>query len=147
MKIPTRIIEEFKIKVIAEGIASVHKHEKRPERVKGCLAGFELCKTLNTFVDFEDCLAARHKAERDMISMQTFGEKERAAMYHDGMNDMPQGKCTTTVDDYREYRCATAQVEHLFERMKVIWAQLGLYSGPLSSQAVLQAAKILGWRE
>jgi hypothetical protein len=139
-------VDEFKERLIVNGIASVLKNEKRPERRKGGVAGFELCRTLNSMADFEECLNARHKTERDMVSMQTFGAKERKAMNKDGMT-LPQGECTTTIDDYWEYRYATLQVEHVFERMKVVWGQMGLYSGALSARAVLQTADILGVKE
>jgi len=122
MQMLTQSIEDFKNKVIEAGIASVNTHEKREERIKGCLAGLERCRALNSMADFEECIARCHENERAMIQ---------------------SGAAHTDPKLYWEVRCETAQVEFVFERMKVIWKQLGLYSGPLSAHAILQAARIL----
>lgn len=84
-------------KIIAIGIASVHKHEIRPEKIRGCLAGFELCRVLETPADYQECLRQRHEQETRMHREQVDAE------------------------EYWEYRCATAQVEHLWERLRIIW--------------------------
>ena len=113
-------IDRFKDRLIADGITSVNKNEKRSYRKKGGLAGFDICKSLNSYADFTECLEQRRENEHALIAART---KE---------------------DVYWEYRMATLQVEHVFERMKVAWAQFGLYSGPLSSRAVMQTAEIVG---
>jgi len=112
-------IDEFKERLIVEGVASVEKNETRPERLMGGKAGFELCRSLNTMADFKECLVARHAHEH----------KLRMAEARDG---------------FWEYRYATIQVEYVYERMLVAWSRMGLYSGPLSARAVLRAADIIG---
>lgn len=84
--------------LIEQGVASVHEHETRPERIKGCLAGFELVRTLPpTLEAYQQCLAERRRREVEMV-----GRHEDAVAYW-------------------EYRCATAQVEHVYERLKIIF--------------------------
>jgi hypothetical protein len=118
--------EEFKNRLITEGIASVNEHEKRDYRKRGCLAGFELCRSLNSIWDFEEELKRRHEHERELVSHRTFNGGDNS------------------VQEYWEYRCATVQVEYVYERMLVVWSQMGLYSGPLSARAVIRTAEIVG---
>ena len=138
-------IEEFKERLIVDGIASVEKNETRPERIRGGLAGFELCRNLNSMWDFQEELERRHKHETDMISLRSLSQERRAEMAAEGI-DVPQGSQSGTVGEYWEYRYATAQIEYVYERLLVVWSQLGLYSGSLSARAVLRTAEIIGVR-
>jgi hypothetical protein len=113
-------IDEFKERLIIEGIASIEAHEVRPERRKGGEAGFKLCRSLNTMADFQEALDSRHKEE---MRLRTAEKRDR--------------------EQYWEYRYATVQVEYVYERMLVAWSQMGLYSGPLSARAVLRTAEIV----
>lgn len=117
-------VDEFKDRLIADGIESIKKNETRPERIKGGLAGFELCSNLNSMADFNETLESRHKHEFDW--KRQYYERKHGE-----------------IADYWEYRYATVQVEYVFERMLVVWTQLGLYSGPISARAVLRTADIL----
>lgn len=139
-------IEEFKERLISDGIASVKKHEKRPERVRGGVAGFEACRTLESAWDFEDELERRRKREMDMVSLQTLSAAKRREMSSEGI-PVPQGGKAPTIEEYWEYRCATTQIEYVYERMLVMWSQMGLYSGPLSARAVMRATDIVGVKE
>lgn len=113
-------LAEFKNRVIEDGIASVKRREKRLELLKGGLAGFELCRSLETPIAFQDVLAERHKEEA-----RKRREYEK--------------------DDYWEYRYATIQVEFVYGLMKVGWSQSGLYQFPsLSARAVLRYAEVVG---
>ncbi len=113
-------IEEFKEQLITEGIASVEKHETRPERIRGGLDGFKICRELHTMNDFQHTLDQRLAHEKDLIR------------YH------------TPASDYWEYRCATVQIEYVYERMLVVWANAGFYDGPLSARAVIRTAELVG---
>ena len=50
-------LDEYKERLIADGIASVKKHETRQERIDGGIDGFALCYALNSPADFEKTLA------------------------------------------------------------------------------------------
>lgn len=112
-------IDEFKRQVIARGIESAKKYEKRPDHLAGALEGFELCRVLNSPADFEEKLQELHEKE---AAMRLWNRKE----------------------GYWRQRYISLQVEFVYERMKVAWSQLGLYSGPFSARAVLGSADILG---
>ena len=111
-------IIELRDLVIEEGIKSVRKHEKRGFRRRGCLRGFELCRNLLTPEEFSTILTERQSKERSLVSRRV------------------------PPNVYWEYRCATAQIEHLWERLKVIY---GIY--PQSARAIIQYAKIVGVKE
>ena len=111
-------IEEFKERLIKDGIESV-KTEKIPQRVTGGIKGFELCRSLNSKWDFEEELNRRNAEEISMV------------------NDH------TNMLTYWEYRYATIQVQFVYETMLVVWAHIGLYSGPVSSRAILRYQSIL----
>jgi hypothetical protein len=113
-------LEAFKEELISDGIASAQKNETRPERLRGCLIGFELCLTLHSIWDFQDELARRLEKESRWIETHEVSR-----------------------DEYWEHRCATLQVEYVFERMLVAWSELGLYSGPLKARAALRAAQVI----
>jgi hypothetical protein len=108
-------IRELRDKLIEEGIASIRKHEKRPERIQGGITGFELCRSLETPKQFQTLLDQRHRMEQHMRD--------------EGVSSKI----------YWEYRYATAQVEYVWERLKVAWG-----IGPAhSARAVLHVGAIL----
>lgn len=99
--------------LVREGRTSVYKHETRAECIRGSLAGFEIvCGLPPTLEAYAQCLAGRRRREMEMV-----GEGADAEVYW-------------------EHRCATAQVEHVYECLKVV------YGAPvLSSLAVMQVAE------
>ena len=107
------MVLELRDKIIEDGIVSVKKHETRPERRRGGIHGFELCRELNSPTDYEKALQERYKEERRLAHLHTTDEtitREAA------------------VTKYWEYRYATVQIEFVWERMKVAWALGGTYS-------------------
>lgn len=109
------IITKIKDHLIADGIKSVEKYEKRPERKRGALTGFGLCRLLNTPEDFQSTLAERHRTENHMA--------------REGVSP----------EVYWEYRMATAQVEFLWEHLRILWGIGDLFSG----NAYMRLRKIL----
>lgn len=83
-------------KIVRDGVASVQAHERRPERLRGGVKGFEMCKTLLTSLDYERILRERHHRENAM----------RATMHEPAAT-------------YWEYRYATIQIEFVCEILKV----------------------------
>jgi hypothetical protein len=116
-------IQEFKEQLVVEGLASVEKNETRPERIRGGKDGFEICRELETMKDFWHTLDQRYDHELDL---------QRPG---------------TTPAEYWEYRYATVQIEYVYERMLVVWSQIGMYDGPLSARAVLRTAEIVGVKD
>lgn len=110
-----KTIIELRDRLIKDGIKSVREHEKRPERIRGGVAGFELCRTLATTEDFTKTLDERRRKEHQM--------------YRDRID----------AETYWEYRYATIQIEFVFERLKVGWGMT-----PLSARAVMHYAKLVG---
>lgn len=110
MKLP-----ELMDRIIEEGIRSVQETETSEERLRGGIAGFELCRGLLTLEEFEKILGERHQKEQDL----RIADQDIAA--------------------YWEYRCATIQVEYCYEIVKVAY---GRY--PLSARAVLRYHEIVG---
>ena len=108
-------VEEFKARVIELGIQSVETHEKGNRR-RGALLGFEICRSLMTPEDFEDVLRERQNLE------------------------IQQRSARMNVAEFWEFRAATAQIEHVWERMKIAWK----LSGPYSARAMMQYASIVG---
>jgi hypothetical protein len=91
------LVVELRDRIILEGIESAKKNETRPERIRGALAGFELCKTLETPEAFESLLLERLEVEHDLITRRV------------------------PLEDYWEHRVATAQVEFVWDRLRVAW--------------------------
>lgn len=113
-------IEEFKEKLITDGIVSIKNNETRPERIRGGIDGFEICRELTTMRDFQHTLDQRRAHEKDL---------QRPGTSH---------------TEYWEYRIATVQIEYVYERLLVVWSQMGLYDGPLSARAVIRTAELVG---
>ena len=108
--------DDFKLQIINAGVASVEQHEHRPSRYRGCLRGFRIAKTLTTPQEFITIIDRRHQAERRLSSAHADPER------------------------YWEYRCATAQIEFVWERMKIAWN----LPKPWSGRAFIQYATIVG---
>lgn len=87
-------------RVIEEGIASVRAHERAGPRQRGGLRGFELCRTL-------DSLAAFARELHELRAAEFF--------LSDGVY-----LSTVAADRYWEHRYTTLQVEHVYERMRVM---------------------------
>ena len=85
---------ELRDRLITDGIDSVKRHEIRPERIRGGIAGFNLCSELSTPQAFQRVLQQRHAEERRMIS-EHYAAKSGESK----------------ITDYWEYRIATVQVE------------------------------------
>jgi hypothetical protein len=100
---------ELRDKIITNGIASLKTHEKRPAHLKGGIAGFELCRTLNTPEEFEETLRERYRTERAMITKCTF------------QGEAKTGNEEAELTPYWEFRAGTAQVEFVWERLKIVW--------------------------
>lgn len=104
--------KELRDRLIEDGIRSVERHETRPWR-RGGVAGFEICRGLETPEEFVEMLELLHR--RGLI--------------------MRLGP----VEEYWEYRSATAQVEFVFERLDVAWGV-----GPVfSARAILHVGRLL----
>lgn len=113
----TGSIRELRDQIITEAIASVHKWETRPEKIRGCLQGLEICRTLDTPEDYQAALSTRYDVEDEMRSDRV------------------------PIDQYWEYRCATAQIEFVWERLRILW---GLGPSMISGNAVLQLHRLIG---
>ncbi len=125
-------ILEFRDKVIEEGIRSVHQLETREHRIRGCLVGFEMCKSLTTPEDFEELIVGRAREEMEFLSLKA-------------KHTIDYGDVDTHLQQYQEFRCTTIQIEHVYERMKVAWHYNHIHHfDSLSSRAVMQYAKIVG---
>lgn len=116
----TKLIE----KVVRDGIVSVRTTEKRPERVRGGVAGFEMCLPLRTLAEFEAMLSERHLREKAMRSTMC----------------VPQA-------EYWEYRYATIQIEFVAEVLKVHEHyraySLGQDHPPLSARAMQRYQQLM----
>jgi len=109
-------IAEFKDKLIEDGVKSVLKREAREARRRGGVAGFELCRMLETPGDFDKLLTERHAEETELQRQHIDAE------------------------EYWEYRMATIQIEFVWERMKVAWR----LPGPWSASAAIHYHDIVG---
>lgn len=116
-------VQDLKEVLIQNGIESVEKHETRPERIKGGVVGFNLCRDLNTPDDFVQILEERHKEE--------------------GRIRMKRRQDKMSIDAYWEYRYATIQIEFVWERLKIAWK----LPGPYSARAFVHVGEIVGVKE
>lgn len=113
-------IIELRDRLIEDGIRSVHKHETRLEFIRGGVAGFELCRTLQKPEDYMRILEERHRSEHEM------GWK----------------KISVSSEAYWEHRYATIQIEFVFKHLKVGWGM-----SPLSARALIHYAELVGVKE
>src|SRR5258705_10191330 len=124
-------LREFKDIVIEAGIISANQAEKREHRLRGCLTGFAIARRLNTPEEFEKELANRAIEENRFNRM---AHEHRTA-----------GLAREAAENYIEFRCATIQIEFVYERMKVAWHYNHIHHfDALSSRAVLHYGKIVG---
>ena len=105
-------VEELKAKVIKRGLISIETEEKEYAR-RGGRHGFELCRYLHTPQDFEQVLAERHRMEMRM-------------------------SYDVSEENYWEYRWATLQINHVYERLKVLWGY-----PTLSSFAIIHVLELM----
>lgn len=111
-------------RIIADGIREVEAvYEEGDHRRVGAIEGFELCRTLTSPEEYERVLTARHRREL----------KLKSAYYAERKEDED-----ASLNDYWRHRYATLQLEHVYERLKV------LYGSPVvSALAVDQLSRIL----
>jgi hypothetical protein len=109
-------IEEFKERVIADGIAEVKEvYANEPTKMFGALEGFETARQLTTRQEFEEELRARRHKEAEM------------------RDEVP-------IDTYLHHSWGTLQVEWVLEVMKVAyWAT---EKELLSSRAAIKAFSV-----
>ena len=99
---------------------------RREHRRRGCLAGFELARRLDPENpnEWDVALATRRAREDEFCSGDESGSAART---------------------YWEYHCATAQIEHVYERLKVAWDVNGVRPAhSVSARAAIQYAQIVG---
>ena len=118
------MVLELRDKIIEDGIVSVNKNETRPERRRGGIHGFELCRELNVPTDYEKALRERYKEESRLAKLHSTDETNTKEV---------------ALSKYDEYHYATAQIEFVWDRMKVAWA-LG---GPYSTKAAIHVNALL----
>lgn len=106
---------ELRDKLIELGIASIREHETRPERIRGGLGGFELCRLLDTPDQYIALLQERHA--------------EEVRLHREGVPP----------EEYWEYRYATLQIEFVWERVRVA-LRIG---DSFSARAVLHVNELL----
>lgn len=100
-------------KLIADAIISINTNETREFRREGCLKGIELCRHLNSLADFEAVLVPRRRTEIDIM-----------------------GNKKTDIESYWRHRCATAQIDFVYQHMKVACNSFGM-DGVQSARAAL----------
>jgi hypothetical protein len=85
---------------------SVETYETRNFRKEGCLNGIQMCEDMKNLQveDFELALIVMEQKD-----------KELRQKYHNG---------EVLIENYRQQRCATAQVEWFYERLRVAHADL-----------------------
>lgn len=79
---------------------SIDENEEDPYKRAGFRAGLMLARTFESREDYESCLHDRHQKEAKLATQRAGRGKEKE------------------IRDYWRYRCATAQVEFMFERFK-----------------------------
>lgn len=117
---------EFWDKVIEEAIVSVLFHEEESHRRLGCLAGLQFCRRLLLLEEFERVILRRRLHETRM-ALTVKGE--------------------AAIKRYWAHRCATAQMEYVYECMKVASAINGGGSEMVSGRAIRQYARIVGIKQ
>jgi hypothetical protein len=124
-------IIEFRDRVIREAEESVNKMEYRPFRKRGCLEGLRIAKSIEPLMDcFQQEIMMRHEIENAMRTEDKRGFSLAEREKH--------------IEQFWEFRCATAQLEFVLESLKVGYHSIGLYDGPLSANAVIRYAAIVG---
>ncbi len=113
----TMTVLELRDRLIEDGLASVNEHETKPERIRGGIAGFEICRRLQSPGDFTMLLQERHAHEIDMLD-------------------------DTEPEAYWEYRYATLQIEYVWERLKAAWG----IGNTFSTRAILHVNRLYNER-
>jgi hypothetical protein len=129
---PEMKIEDFRDEIIRRAIVSVNQHEDREYRRRGCLEGLRIAGTMLAIGEFQDEIQKRNEIE---YAIRSEGREEEIA-------DREK-----QIEKFWEFRCATAQLEFVLDRLKVAYYTMGLYSGPLSGRAVQQYSEIVGVKE
>lgn len=120
MTTPHELLRDLIAYLIDEGIKSVHEHERKPAKIRGCLHGFEMVRDLTPDLEtYEAVIDERHKVEAEML-------------HREGVDP----------DVYWEYHCATEQIEFVYARL-----QVALEGGTtVSARALLQVLEFIEWR-
>lgn len=115
---PPKTIAELRDRIIADARLAVDRRERdAPEhKRRGYYAGLDLAATLSTPEEFQAVLKERHAKE--------------AQMRFEGIN----------YEEYWEHRCCTAEVEFVWERLRLVWNIGDNFSG----NAYLQLARYAG---
>lgn len=108
--------------MIEDLLRSVDRFETRPHRRRGCLRGAHICQSLMQPAEFDREIEARHQMELEL--------KRGCKMEQ------------VTLEEYWEFRTATAQLEFVVERMRVATGDIS--STPWSVAAVAQYCQITG---
>lgn len=117
---PAVILEAVRSHVIAGALQSINEHEGRAFRREGCLEGLRIAGALALHPEcWDETLEDRHAFEHGLC--------------RSGMRDREH------VEAFFRYRCATAQIEYVRDRLRVLWAAHGLDTGrgPISVRASL----------
>jgi hypothetical protein len=123
------VLETIRRRIIDEGIASVHATETLPHKIRGCLAGFEIARTL-PLVAFEDTLAARRRQEIELYRADDPSLRRTDPVAHERQ-----------VEAYWEYICCTAQIDHVWQRLRLL---VGPLPAMISGNAALHVGRLLG---
>lgn len=116
--------DEVKAEIIRRGIEEVSEvYVNEPVKREGALIGFSIAANLETPEDFAGELAARRIAEGELRHMY----------YDAGRLRDPE-----LLDTYFRSRWATLQIEHVYERMKVLWGYQ-----TISARAAMQVYEIV----
>ena len=114
-------MDQFRERLIEDGLASIQKHERRPERIEGGRRGFEMCRSLRTPVEFEAALAVQAAAEHKLLEAYRVEPSEES------------------LAAYKAERMVTAQIEFVYDRLKVGWGH-----PVLSAQAIVHYGRVVG---
>lgn len=88
---------ELRDKLIDDAMASVSRFECRPHRLRGCLRGLEICRSLLNANDFTSEIDKRNDME---LRLRVAVRDEKV-----------------TLDEYWEFRSATAAMEMVYRKM------------------------------
>jgi hypothetical protein len=107
-------IIELRDRLISDGIAEVKRvYPLDSYKQRGALAGFELCRTLETRKQFEIVLQERSGHEFELkchFNSPTSSHAVATAKV-----------ATQHLDEYWEYRWATLQVDYVYKALLVMW--------------------------
>jgi len=110
---------------------SVHKHEKVPCRIKGCLNGIAICRKLNSVAELKGEIQAR-RPEGDHLDKKMVSVAQASTLEDFG----------GAYADYWMYRCASAQIEWAYEVLRLGFDDQ-ISGEPFSARAMLMLKKVL----